>query len=170
MFTQQHRLKKAPSLCFCHEKSKCNETWISLWGFCKEALISWTKTSNLTMCLVTLSHTTFCNPMDCSPPGSSVRGDSAGKHTRVGSHALLQGIFPTQGSNPGLPHCRLSLYCLSHQGSLSFVWNAISYSKGSFWPRNQTWVSCIDRQILLTTEPPGKPHLTMPIFKSDGEV
>ena len=43
--------------------------------------------------------------------------DSPGKNTGVGCHALLQGIFPTQGSNPGLPHCRRILYCLSHQGS-----------------------------------------------------
>ena len=48
---------------------------------------------------------TLCDPMDCSPPGSSVHGDSPGKNTGVGCHALLQGIFPTQGSNPGLPHC-----------------------------------------------------------------
>ena len=40
---------------------------------------------------------TLCNPMDCSPPGSSVHGDSPGKNTGVGCHALLQGIFPTQG-------------------------------------------------------------------------
>ena len=40
-----------------------------------------------------------------------------GKSTRVGCRFLLQGIFPTQGSNPGLPHCRQTLYCLSHQGS-----------------------------------------------------
>ena len=44
-------------------------------------------------------------PMDCSPPGSSVHGDSPGKNTGVGCHALLQGIFPTQGSNPGLLYC-----------------------------------------------------------------
>ena len=54
---------------------------------------------------------------DYSPPGSSVHGDSLGKNTKVGCHALLQGIFPTQGSNPGLPHCRQMLYHLSHQGS-----------------------------------------------------
>ena len=47
---------------------------------------------------------------DCSPPGSSVHGDSSGKDTGVGCHALLQGIFPIQGSNPGLPHCRRILY------------------------------------------------------------
>ena len=55
--------------------------------------------------------------MDCSPPGSSVHGDSPGKNTGVDSHALLQGIFPTQGLNPGLLHCRWILYCLSHQNS-----------------------------------------------------
>ena len=45
---------------------------------------------------------TLCDPMDCSLPGSSVHGDSPSKNTGVGCHALLQGIFPTQGSNPGL--------------------------------------------------------------------
>ena len=44
-------------------------------------------------------------------------GDSLGKNTGVGWHSLLQGIFPFQGSNPGLLHCRQILYHLSHQGS-----------------------------------------------------
>ena len=56
--------------------------------------------------------------MGYSLPGSSVHGDSPGKNTGVGCHALLQGIFSTQGSNPGLPHCRQILCHLSHQGSL----------------------------------------------------
>ena len=43
--------------------------------------------------------------------------NSPGQHTGVGSLSLLQGIFPTQGLNPGLPHCRRILYQLSHQGS-----------------------------------------------------
>ena len=68
------------------------------------------------MCLVTQSYSTLWGQMDCSP-GSSVHEDSPGKNTGVGCHALLQGIFPTQGSNPGLPHCRQILYHLSHQGS-----------------------------------------------------
>ena len=42
---------------------------------------------------------TLCDPVDCSPPGSSVHGDSLGKNTRVSCHFLLQGIFPTRGSN-----------------------------------------------------------------------
>ena len=54
--------------------------------------------------------------MDCSPPGTSVCGDSPGKNTEEGCHAL-QGIFPTQGSNPGLLYCRQIFYHLSHQGS-----------------------------------------------------
>ena len=53
----------------------------------------------------------------CSPPGSSVHGDFPGKNTGVGCYALLQGIFPAQGSNPGLLHCRWILYQLNHQGS-----------------------------------------------------
>ena len=45
-----------------------------------------------------------------------------GKSTGVGCHFLLQGIFLTQGSNPGLPHCRQTLHHLSHQGSQSYLW------------------------------------------------
>jgi len=56
--------------------------------------------------------------MDCSPPGFSIHGDSPGKNIGVGCYALLQGISPNQGSNPGLPHCRQILYHLSLQGSL----------------------------------------------------
>ena len=48
------------------------------------------------LCLVAQSCLTLCGPMDSSPPGSSVHGDSPGKNPAVGCHALLQGIFPTQ--------------------------------------------------------------------------
>ena len=68
--------------------------------------------------LVTQSCPTLCSPMDCRPPSCSVLGDSPGKKARVGCHAFLQGIFWTQELNPGLPHCRQILYCLSHQESL----------------------------------------------------
>ena len=60
--------------------------------------------------IVTQSCSTLCDPMDYSLPGSSVPGDSPGKKTGVGCYALLQGIFPTQGLNPGLPRCRRILY------------------------------------------------------------
>ena len=71
-----------------------------------------------TMCSVAQLCPTLCDPMDCSPPGSSAHGNSPGKSTGVGCHALLQGIFPTQGSNPELLYCRRILYHLSHQGSV----------------------------------------------------
>ena len=64
---------------------------------------------------VSQSCPTLCDHMDCSPPGSPVQGDSPGKNTGVSCHALLQGIFPIQGSNSGLLHCRI-LSGLSHQG------------------------------------------------------
>ena len=56
------------------------------------------------------SHIRLCDPTDCGPPGSSVHGHSPGKNTRVCCHALFQGIFPTQESNPGLLQCRQILY------------------------------------------------------------
>ena len=77
-------------------------------------------------CLVTWSCPTLCDLMDCSPPGSSVHGDSPGKSTGVGCRALLQGIFPTRRSNPGLLYCRWILYCLSHRGSLRAIVHSTS--------------------------------------------
>ena len=65
------------------------------------------------LCLVAQSRLTLCDPMDYCLSGSSVHGNSPGKNTGVGCHALLQRIFPTQGSNPGLPHCKQILYHLS---------------------------------------------------------
>ena len=50
----------------------------------------------------------------------------------VGSHSL-QGIFQTQGSNPGLPHCRQILYCLSHQGSPITLWCVFNYRTMVSW-------------------------------------
>ena len=58
--------------------------------------------------------------------------NSPGQNPGAGSRSLLQGIFPTQGSNPGLPHCRWILYHLSHQGSLRIlVWVTHPFSRGS---------------------------------------
>ena len=86
----------------------------------------------------------LCNRMDCSLPGSSVCGNSPGKNTGVGCQAVLQGIFPTQGSNPCLPHCRWILYLLSHKGSPRILeWVAYPFSSKSSQPRNWTGVSCI---------------------------
>ena len=70
--------------------------------------------------------------------------NSLGQNIGVGSLSLLQGIFPSQGLNPGLPHCRRVLYQLSHMGSPRILeWVAYPFSSISSSPRNWTRVSCI---------------------------
>ena len=94
---------------------------------------------------------TICDAVLCLPPHHGLQSarllcpwDSPGKNTEVGYQALLQGIFPTQGSNPGLLHCRWILYCLRHQRSPRILeWVAYPFSSGSSQTRNQTRVSCI---------------------------
>ena len=78
------------------------------------------------------------------PHGLYSPWNSPGQNTGVGSLSLLQGIFPTQGSNPGLLHCRQILYQLSYKGSPRRLgWVAYPFSSRSSWPRNLTGVSCI---------------------------
>ena len=97
------------------------------------------------LCLVSQSGLTLCNPVDCSPPGSCLHGDSPGKNTGVGCHDLFQGIFTTQGLKPSLLHCRQILYLLSHQISPWILeWAVYPFSKGSSQPRNWTrgsWIA-----------------------------
>ena len=77
------------------------------------------------------------------PHGLYSPWNSPGQNTRVGSSSLLQDIFPTQGSNPGLLHCGRILYGLSHQGSpRTLEWVAYPFSRGSSLSRNWTGVSC----------------------------
>ena len=77
-------------------------------------------------------------------PGSSVHGNSPGRNTGVGCHALLRGIFSTQWSNPDLLHYKQIHYHLSHRGSL-WILERVTYPffKGSTQPRNQTSISYI---------------------------
>ena len=96
------------------------------------------------LCSVTQSCLELCHPMNCNPPGSSVHGDSPGTNTGVGCHALLQGIFPTQGLNRDLPHCRWIHYLLSYQGSPRILeWVAYPFSRGTSRHSNSTEVSSI---------------------------
>ena len=104
---------------------------------------------------------TLCNPMDCSPPGLLSPWNSPGQNTGVSNLSLLQGILPTQGSNPGLPHCRQILYQLSHKGSPRILeWVAYPFSCGSSQPRNQTRVSYIAGGFLYHLRYEGSPLLT----------
>ena len=81
----------------------------STWGWWKEVLVA-------QLC------PTLCEPMDCRSPGSLCPWDSLGKNGGVGCHSLLRGIFPTQGSNLGLPVCRKILYHLSHREATNRGW------------------------------------------------
>ena len=74
--------------------------------------------------------------------------DFPGKITGVGCHCLLHGIFPTQGSNPGLPHCRQTLYHLSHQGSKIKTVEQVE---------SNSWNRCLFERV---------PHLPMPSSNS----
>ena len=89
--------------------------------------------------------------------------DSPGKNTGEGCHTLLQGIFPTQGLNPRLPHCGQILFCLNHQGSprkLELV--TYPFSRGSSWPRHQTGVSCITGRF-FTSSATRKAHFLLSV-------
>ena len=69
--------------------------------------------------------------------------NSLGQNTGVGSLSLFQGIFPTQGSNPGLLQCTQTLYQLSHKESPRILeWVAYPFSSRSSQPRDRTRVSC----------------------------
>ena len=82
----------------------------------KDQILCLNSLSKFILVLVTQSCPTLCDPMDCSPSGFSVHGIL---QARI--HSILQGIFLTQGSNPGFSHCRQIFYHLSHQGSPKFT-------------------------------------------------
>ena len=102
------------------------------WQDCKIGCITWWfytyiwKSENE----VTQSCLTLCDPVDGSLLSSSVHRIFQASPW-VGCHFLLQGIFPTQGSNLGLPHCRQTLYCLSYQGS-----HIYTYFMANRWGKN----------------------------------
>ena len=78
------------------------------------------------------------------PHGLYSPWNSPGQNTGVGSLSPLQGIFPTQGSNPGFPHCGQIRYQLSHKGNSRILeWVAYPFPSRSSQPRNWTRVSCI---------------------------
>ena len=98
--------------------------------------------------------------------GSSVHGNSPGKNTGVGCRALLQGIFPTQGSNPGLPHCRHVLYQLGHQGSPWISeWVAYPFTRDLPDPGIEPGLLCC-RWVLYQLSYEGSPPLPYIIYKN----
>ena len=104
-------------------QTKMNNTCVLIHSVMSNSVMPWTACQAPLFCL----------------QGSSVHWDSPGRNTGVGCHAFLQGIFPTQGSNPGLLHCRQILYCLSHKGSpRKLHWVDYTFSRGSSGCRNPT--------------------------------
>ena len=105
-----------------------------------------------TLCLMESLHAklspTLCSPVDSSSRVSSVHGDSPGKNTGVGCHALLQGIFPTQGSGPSL-----SCLLLWQAGSLPLV------PPGKPSGELCVCVCCLVVSSSLRPHPPGSPVL-----------
>ena len=125
--------------------------WRMVWKFLLKAR------NKTTMCLIAQLCLALCDPMDCSPPGSCVHEDSPGKNTGVGCHTLLQGILLTQGSNPGLLHCRQILYCLGHQGSpylivwISHISSPILFLFCVFSPLAATSLFCASVLLMFWT-------------------
>ena len=108
----------------------CRKSWVitELPGTLKESL----------KVKVAQSCPTLCDRMDC------VHGIHQAKILEWAAFPFSRGSFPTQGLNPGLPHCRRILYHLSHQGSPRILgWTAYPFSRESSQPRNWTRVSCI---------------------------
>ena len=103
--------------------------------------------------------------MDCSPPDCSSMGIFQEKNTWVGYHFLLQGIFPTQGMNPGLPHCRWIL-CVSPGKPKNTGVDSLSLLQGNFLTQesNQGLLHC--RWILHQLSYLGSPTKSSVIFKT----
>ena len=81
---------------------------------------------------------TLCNPVDCSPPGFSVHGDSPGKNTRVGCHVLPPGDLHDPGIKPASPALQADSLLLSHWGRpQDFVYLALNYFHFFFFLREK---------------------------------
>ena len=134
--------------------------------------------SSFSSCLVAQSCSILCDPLDCSPPVASVHGDSPGKNTGVGCHALLQGIFLTQGLNPCLPYWPANSLLPSHltlpawaspehclgltSGDAAFrvALSAMTLSGGHSGP--SLWVLHLLLQMLPCSVQTLRPHLLFP--------
>ena len=115
--------------------------------------------SDITLCYERESESLLVMSYSLQPCGRYSPWNSPGQNTGAGSLSCLQGIFPTQTSYPGLPHCRRILYQLSHKGSPRILeWAAYLISRGSSQPRSWTGVSCIAGRFCTNWARRGKPH------------
>ena len=138
--------------CLCSHQ-KFGVTWI-LWtrlqlGMRKAVFINLKNSRIITVFSESEIHSVVFDSLQ--PHGLYSSWNSLGQNTEVGSLSLIQGIFPTQGSNPGLLHCRWILYQLSHNGSPRILeWVAYPFSSGSSQHRNQTESPALQADFLPT--------------------
>ena len=150
MLAREHLLEQATNLTtFCltdllNSPYRSRNPWL-LPSKTQEA-IKWSK-----------SHSVVSNSLQ--PHGLYSPWHSLSQNAGVSSLSLLQGIFPTHRSNPGLPHCRWILYQLSYQGSARILeWVAYPFSSESSWPRNRTGCPALQADS-LPVELSEKPRL-----------
>ena len=128
-----------------------------------------------TVCTHAQSCVPLCDPTDCGPPDSSVYGDSSGKNTGVGCLALLQEIFPSQGSNPGLLHCGQIFFLPSELPAKPMNTGVGCHflPQGSF-PAQEWNPSLLESPALaggfFTTEEPGRPILIEHLVRTVNET
>ena len=106
--------------------------------------VLWTSQWPLCVCVSHSVVWTLCNPMDSSPPGSSVHGVIQARILECVAISFFRGSCQTQQSNPGLPHCRQILYHLSHQGTHTasipkHLCILISHKRLTFFSKSRSW-------------------------------
>ena len=121
------------------------------------------------VCSVAEAYPTLCDLMDCSLPRFSVHGDSPGKNTGVGCHALLQGIFPTRWKGPGIkarsPALQVDSLLSEAPGKpMNTGVGSLSLLQGIFPTQesNQGLLHC--RQILYQLSYQGSPYICVYIY------
>ena len=104
-------------------------------------------------CSVSQSYPTLCDPLDCSPPDSSIHG--------IFQARILEWVAMSSSQPRDWTHVSCIAGCLRHQDSPRILeWVAYPFSRGTSWPRNQTGVSCIASRF-LPAELPRKPNYTI---------
>ena len=119
--------------------------WVRKSAFCNNSSKNWSRQDLCAvLCLVTQSCQTLCHLMDFSPPGSSVHGDSPGKNTGAGCHALLQGIEPNLGIEPRSPTLQADSLLSEPAGKPKNTQvGSLSILQGNFLTQELNRVSCI---------------------------
>ena len=118
---------------FCEKFSKSQKATFSAPQNLPNSVAQICALISITWCVL-VSHVRLCDPVDCSLPGILQARilEWIAISFSMGCHSLLWRFFPAQGLNPGLPHCRPILYCLSHRGSPRILeWVAYPFSRGS---------------------------------------